>query len=97
MHSCLTFLLSNTPSDMLFDVIFKLVESGGVQAIIHLAQTNISEVKEAVADGLNNLALHPPLHSMIVECGGIKALCRYSRKMALGTKLLLNQATVHQV
>lgn len=53
----------------------KVVESGGVQAIIHLAQTNIADVKAAVADGLNNLALHPPLHTMIVQCGGIKAIC----------------------
>ncbi|XP_028392920.1 uncharacterized protein LOC114517414 [Dendronephthya gigantea] len=57
------------------DQLKQVVESGGVQAIIHLAQTNITDVKEAVAEGLNNLALHPPLHPMIVQCGGIKAIC----------------------
>ena len=64
----------------------KLIESGGIQAIIHLAQTNITDVKEAVAEALNNLALHPPLHPMIVQCGGIKAICRYGRNKALYTR-----------
>ncbi|XP_046860307.1 zinc finger FYVE domain-containing protein 26-like [Xenia sp. Carnegie-2017] len=53
----------------------KVVETGGVQAIIHLAQTNIADIKETVAEALNNLALCIPLHSMVVDCGGVKAIC----------------------
>lgn len=56
--------------------ITKVVETGGVQAIIHLAQTNIADIKETVAEALNNLALCIPLHSMVVDCGGVKAICR---------------------
>ncbi|XP_068689022.1 uncharacterized protein [Montipora foliosa] len=53
----------------------KVVEMGGVQTLIFLSQSGNDEVKAAVASGLQILSTHPPLHSVMAKCGGIKALC----------------------
>lgn len=57
------------------DGLTKVVEMGGVQTLIFLSQSENYDVKAAVASGLQILSTHPPLHSMLAKCGGIRALC----------------------
>lgn len=53
----------------------KVVQLGGVQAIISLSRSSNSEVRKKCAEALHLLAMQEPLHNMLIDAGAIKALC----------------------
>ncbi|CAL1540232.1 unnamed protein product [Lymnaea stagnalis] len=54
----------------------KLVELGGMQALIALASTDAVTVLSPVISGLQALSNHTALHNHLAEAGAIKAICK---------------------
>jgi hypothetical protein len=54
----------------------KLVELGGTQTLVVLSSIDNHLVLGHVASGLHSLAIQPPLHKHLADCGAIKAICR---------------------
>lgn len=56
--------------------IHKVVELGGVQALITLALIDSVHIRRHVTSGLQELSTHQQLHCMLAEAGAIKAVCK---------------------
>ncbi|KAK7004417.1 hypothetical protein BgiMline_005937 [Biomphalaria glabrata] len=54
----------------------KLIELGGMQALITLASTDNSNVLSHVVSGLQSLSTHTVLHRYLADAGAIKAICK---------------------
>ncbi|XP_059167534.1 uncharacterized protein LOC131949693 [Physella acuta] len=54
----------------------KLIELGGMQALIVLASTDNITVLGHVASGIQSLSTHTSLHKHLAEAGAIKAICK---------------------
>ncbi|XP_076453728.1 uncharacterized protein LOC143288930 [Babylonia areolata] len=56
--------------------IHKVVELGGVQALITLSLIDSVHIRRHVTSGLHVLSTHQQLHCMLAEAGVIKAVCK---------------------
>ncbi|KAL8604486.1 hypothetical protein ACOMHN_015770 [Nucella lapillus] len=56
--------------------IHKVVELGGVQALITLALIDSVHMRRHVTSGLHELSSYQQLHCMLAEAGAIKAVCK---------------------
>ncbi|PVD39133.1 hypothetical protein C0Q70_01761 [Pomacea canaliculata] len=54
----------------------KVVELGGVQALITLSIIDNVQIRRHVTAGLHALSTRPALHTMLAEAGAVKAVCR---------------------
>ncbi|XP_061196119.1 uncharacterized protein LOC133204408 [Saccostrea echinata] len=61
----------------------KVVELGGVQALIMLAKSDIPVIQGKVITGLQILSTHQPLHRYLADAGAIKAICSILSKTAM--------------
>ncbi|XP_048256705.1 vacuolar protein 8-like isoform X2 [Haliotis rufescens] len=53
----------------------RVVELGGIQTLIVLAQTENVQILRSVMSGLQALATHQPLHQELATAGAIKVIC----------------------
>lgn len=57
-------------------LVVKVVELGGIQALITLSLIDNIHIRRHVTAGLHMLSTHQPLHTLLAEAGAIKAVCK---------------------